>query len=157
MMAAQLTRADAPVAFEWAAAEHGCRQRGIQLVVDAHDVAIRGRQRYEIRLVKDTSGSSPGYPWAVFCPALDLISAGSTPCDALEMIADAVNEALADGAIPGHSQDNSALDALYQELVQTGLPTAEVAIWLPDPDDGYTRRTFAPKPAHAGGIRKIGG
>ena len=157
MTMAQLTRADAPVAFEWAAAEQGCRQHGIHLVVDAHDAAIRGRQRYEIRLVKDTSGSSPGYPWAVFCPALDLISAGSTPCDALEMIADAVNEALTDGATPGYSTDNGAVDALYQELVQAGLPTAEVAIWLPDPDDGYTRRTFAPKPAHAGGIRKIGG
>ena len=141
MTMVQLTRADEPVTFDWMAAEQGCRQHGIQLVVDAHDAAIRGRQRYEIRLVKDTSGSSPGYPWAVFCPALDLISAGSTPYDALEMIADAVNEALADGAIPGYSPDNSALDALYQELVQAGLPTAEVAIWLPDPDDDYARRT----------------
>ena len=141
MMAAQLTRADDSVAFEWAVAEQGCRQQGIQLVVDAHDTAIRGRRRYEIRLVKDTSGSSPGYPWAVFCPALDLISAGSTPCDALEMIADAVNEALADGTIPGHSPDNGALDALYQELVQAGLPTAEAAIWLPDPGDDHARHT----------------
>ena len=79
MTMAQLTRADALVAFEWAVAEWGCRQHGIQLVVDAHDVAIRGRQRYEIRLVKDTSGSSPGYPWAVFCPVMDLISTVSTP------------------------------------------------------------------------------
>ena len=157
MTMAQLTRADTLVVFEWAAAERGCRQHGIHLVADAHDTAIRGRQRYEIRLVKDTSGSSPGYPWAVFCPALDLISAGSTPCDALEMIADAVNEALADGAIPGHSPDNGALDTLYQELVQSSLPTAEAAIWLPDPDDGYAKRAFAPRPAHAGGIRKIGG
>ena len=157
MTMAQLTRADESVAFDWTAAEQGCRQHGIQLVVDAHDVAIRGWQRYEIRLVKDTSGSSPGYPWAVFCPALDLISAGSTPCDALEMIADAVNEALADGAIPGYGQDNGALEALYQELVQAGLPTAEAAIWLPNPADGYAGRTFAPKPAHAGGIRAIGG
>ena len=154
MTMVQLTRADEPVTFDWTAVEQGCHQHGIQLVADAHDAAIRGRQRYEIRLVKDTSGSSPGYPWAVFCPALDLISAGSTPCDALEMIADAVNEALADGAIPGYSPDNGAL---YQELVQTGLPTAEAAIWLPNPDDGYARRAFAPKPAHAGGIRKIGG
>ena len=141
MTMAQLTRADATVAFEWAIAEQGCRQHGIQLVVDAHDTAIRGRQRYEIRLVKDTSGSSPGYPWAVFCPVLDLISAGSTPCDALEMIADAVNEALADGTTPGYSTDSGALDALYQELVQTGLPTAEAAIWMPDPGDDYPRRT----------------
>ena len=157
MTVAQLRRADASVALEWAAAEQGCRQHGIHLVAGAHDVAIRGRQRYEIRLVKDTSGSSPGYPWAVFCPALDLVSAGSTPRDALEMIADAVNEALTDGVTPGYGTDSGALDTLYQELVQAGLPTAEVAIWLPDPDDGYTRRTFAPKPAHAGGIRKIGG
>ena len=157
MTLAQLTRADASVAFEWTTAEWGCRQHGIQLVDYAPDTAIRGRQRYEIRLVKDTSGSCPGYPWAVFCPALDLISAGSTPCDALEMIADAVNEALADGAIPGYGTDSGALDALYQEMVQAGLPTAEVAIWLPDPDDGYARRTFAPRPARAGGIRKIGG
>ena len=141
MTMAQLTRADDLVVFEWAAAEQGCRQHGIQLVVDAHDAAIQGWQRYEIRLVKDTSGSSPGYPWAVFCPALDLISAGSTPCDALEMIADAVNEALADGAIPGYSPDNGALDTLYQELVQAGLPTAEAAIWMPDPGDDYARRT----------------
>ena len=141
MMVAQLMRADDSVDFEWRAAEWGCRQHGIQLVADAHDVAIRGRQRYEIRLVKDTSGSSPGYPWAVFCPALDLISAGSTPCDALETIADAVNEALADGAIPGHSPDNGALDTLYQELVQAGLPMAEIAIWLPDPGDDHARRT----------------
>ena len=77
--------------------------------------------------------------------------------DALEMIADAVNEALTDGATPGYGTDSGALDALYQELVQAGLPTAEVAIWLPDPGDGYARRAFAPKPAHAGGIRKIGG
>ena len=141
MAMAQLTRADESVAFEWTTAEWDCRQPGIHLVADAHDVAIRGRQRYEIRLVKDTSGSSPGYPWAVFCPALDLISAGSIPCDALEMIADAVNEALADGAIPGYSTDNGALEALYQELVQAGLPTAEVAIWLPDPGDDYSQRT----------------
>ena len=141
MTMAQLTRADESVAFEWAAAEQGCRQHGIQLVADAHDAAIRGRQRYEIRLVKDTSGSSPGYPWAVFCPALDLISAGSTPWDALEMIADAVNEALTDGAIPGYCTDNGTLDALYQELVQAGLPTAEAAIWMPDPGDDYARRT----------------
>ena len=73
------------------------------------------------------------------------------------MIADAINEALTDGAIPGYGPNNGALDVLYQELVQAGLPTAEAAIWLPDPDDGYARRTFAPKPAHAGGIRKIGG
>ena len=141
MTMVQLTRADEPVTFDWTAAEQGCRQHGIQLVVDAHDAAIRGRQRYEICLVKDTSGSSPGYPWAVFCPALDLISADSTPCDALEMIADAVNEALADGAIPGYGQDNGALEALYQELVQAGLPTAEAAIWMPDPGDDYLRRT----------------
>ena len=157
MMAAQLTRADESVAFEWTVAERGCSQHGIQLVVDAPDAAIQGRQRYEIRLVKDTSGSSPGYPWAVFCPVLDLISAGSTPCDALEMIADAVNEALTDGATPGYGTDSGALDALYQELVQAGLPTADVAIWLPNPDDGYARCAFAPKPAHAGDIRKIGG
>ena len=157
MTMAQLTCADASVAFEWTVAGWRCRQHGIQLVVDAPDATIRGRQRYEIRLVKDTSGSSPGYPWAVFCPALDLISAGSTPCDALEMIADAVNEALTDGATPGHGPDSGTLDALYQGLVQAGLPTAEAAIWLPDPDDGYTRRTFAPKPAHAGGIHAIGG
>ena len=141
MMAAQLTRADESAAFEWAAAEWGCRQHGIQLVAGAHDTAIQGRQRYEIRLVKDTSGSSPGYPWAVFCPALDLISAGSTPYDALGMIADAINEALADGATPGYGPDSGRLDALYQELVQAGLPTAEAAIWLPDPGDDYARRT----------------
>ena len=117
MTMAQLTRADASVAFECTTAEWGCRQHGIQLVVDAHDAAIRGRQRYEIRLVKDTSGSSPGYPWAVFCPALDLISAGSTPCDALEMIADAVPRRYSG------ITDNGALDTLYQELVQAGLPT----------------------------------
>ena len=141
MTMAQLTRADASVAFEWTTAEWGCRQHGIQLVDYAPDTAIRGWQRYEIRLVKDTSGSSPGYPWAVFCPALDLISAGSTPRDALEMIADAVNEALTDGVTPGYGTDNGALDALYQELVQAGLPTAEAAIWLPDPGDDYSQRT----------------
>ena len=157
MTTAQLTRADASVAFEWTEDEWGCRQHGIQLVDYAPDTTIRGRQRYEIRLVKDTSGSSPGYPWAVFCPELDLISAGSTPCDALEMIADAVNEALTDGVTPGYGTDSGALDTLYQELVQAGLPTAEAAIWLPNPDDGYARRAFAPNPAHAGDIRKIGG
>ena len=141
MMAAQLTRADESVAFEWRAVEWGYRQHGIHLVAGAHDTAIRGRQRYEIRLVKDTNGSSPGYPWTVFCLALDLISAGSTPCDALEMIADAVNEALTDGATPGHGPDSGALDTLYQELVQAGLPTAEAAIWLPGTDDGYAWRT----------------
>ena len=141
MTMAQLTRADASVAFEWATAEWGCRQHGIHLVAGAHDVAIQGRQRYEIRLVKDTSGSSPGYPWAVFCPVLDLISAGSTPCDALEMIADAINEALTDGTTPGHGPDSGALDTLYQKLVQAGLPTAEAAIWLPDPGDDYSQRT----------------
>ena len=141
MTMVQLTRADASVSFECTTVEWDCRQHGIHLVVDAHDTAIRGRQRYEIRLVKDTSGSSPGYPWAVFCPVLDLISAGSTPCDALEMIADAVNEALADGATQGHGPDSGALEALYQELVQAGLPTAEAAIWMPDPGDDYSQRT----------------
>ena len=141
MTMAQLTRADESVTSEWTAAERGCRQHWIHFVAGAHDAAVQGRQRYEIRLVKDTSGSSPGYPWAVFCPVLDLISAGSTPCDALEMIADAVNEALTDGAIPGYSTDNRALDTLYQELVQAGLPTTEVAIWLPNPGDDHARHT----------------
>ena len=141
MTMAQLTRADASVYFECTTAEWDCRRHGIHLVADAHDAAIRGRQPYEIRLVKDTSGSSPGYPWAVFCPALDLISAGSTPYDALGMIADAINEALTDGAIPGYGPNNGALDVLYQELVQDGLPTAEAAIWLPDSGDDYARRT----------------
>ena len=34
---------------------------------------------YEVLLVCDTSGDSPGTPWAVFCPSMDAVSAGRDP------------------------------------------------------------------------------
>ena len=49
MALALLTRADESLAAEWAAGEWP-------------------EQGYEVLLVCDTSGSSPGNPWAVFVP-----------------------------------------------------------------------------------------
>ena len=81
MAIALLTRADESLAAEWA---------------DGAPVEYG----YEVLLVCDTSGDSPGTPWAVFCPSMDVCSAGRDPQDALDMIADAIYEALADGVEP---------------------------------------------------------
>ena len=109
MAIALLTRADESLAAEWA----------------PYDWAAPG---YEVLLALDNTGSSPGYPWAVFCPSFDLASAGRNPQDALDMIADAIHEALYDGAIPSICADGEGMLALYQELAAAGFPTASAVV-----------------------------
>ena len=109
MAMALLTRADESLAAEWA----------------GNDWAAQG---YEVLLALDTTGSSPGYPWAVFCPSFDLVSAGRNPQDALDMIADAIHEALADGATPAEPADGKGIFGLCQELTAAGFPTADAVV-----------------------------
>ena len=109
MAMALLTRADDALAAEWA----------------AHDWAAQG---YEVMLVLDTTGDSPGNPWAVFCPSLNLVSSGSDPQDALDMIADAIDDALAHGATPAEPVDGEGMLGLYQEIVAAGFPTADAVV-----------------------------
>ena len=109
MAIALLTRADESLAAEWAGSapvEYG----------------------YEVLLVCDTSGDSPGTPWAVFCPSMDVCSAGRDPQDALDMIADAIYEALVDGVEPAKGNAYHEVISYYQELMATGLPTAEAVV-----------------------------
>ena len=109
MALALLTRTDASLASEWsgrAPVEYG----------------------YEVLLVCDTSGASPGNPWAVFCPALDVASAGSDPKDALNMIADAIYEALADGVYAVSDQNYDKTMEFCRELREAGFPTAEAVV-----------------------------
>ena len=109
MAMALLTRADESLAAEW----------------DGHDWAAQG---YEVMLVLDTTGDSPGHPWAVFCPALDLVSSGSDPQDALDMIADLIYDALAYGATPTEPVDGEGMLGLYQEIAAAGYPTADAVV-----------------------------
>lgn len=109
MALALLTRADASLASEWAdnaPADYG----------------------YEVLLVCDTTGSSPRTPWAVFCPSMDLASAGCNAQDALNMIADAIHEALADGVAPISRSTEEWLGDLYREMVDAGCPTATAVV-----------------------------
>ena len=92
-------------------------------------------QGYEVLLVCDTSGASPGNPWAVFCPSLNVCSAGSDPQDALDMIADAIYEALLDGANPEKGAAYDEVVGYYHELMAAGFPTAEAAV-TPAPYSG---------------------
>lgn len=93
-------------------------------------------QGYEVMLVLDTTGDSPGNPWAVFCPALDLVSAGRNPQDALDMIADIIHDALAYGATPAEPVDGKGMLGMYQELAAAGFPTAN-AVVRPAPYQGW--------------------
>ena len=86
-------------------------------------------------LVKDTSGSSPGTPWAVFCPLLDVVSAGRDPQDALNMVADAIYEALVDGVAVAEAGNYDEVVGFYNELKVAGFPTAE-AVVRPAPYSG---------------------
>lgn len=109
MAIALLTRADESLTAEWAGdapVEYG----------------------YEVLLVCDTTGNSPGTPWAVFCPSLDVCSAGRDPQDALDMIADAIHEALVDGVEPAKGDAYHEVISYYQELMAAGLPTAEAVV-----------------------------
>ena len=116
MAIALLTRADESLTAEWA---------------DHAPVAYG----YEVLLVCDTSGDSPGAPWAVFCPTMDVVSAGRDPQDALDMIADAIYEALVDGVTPVNRNTEEWLGGLYEEIVATGCPTA-TAVVRPAPYPG---------------------
>ena len=109
MALALLTRADESLAAEWAAGEWPA-------------------QGYEVLLVYDTSGDSPGNPWAVFCPSMDVCSAGRDPQDALDMIADAIYEALVDGVVPVNRTIEECLGELYEEIVTAGCPTATAVV-----------------------------
>ena len=93
-------------------------------------------QGYEVMLVLDTTGDSPGNPWAVFCPALDLVSAGRNPQDALDMIADIIHDALTHGATPSEPVDGQGMLGLYQEIAAAGFPTAS-AVVRPAPYPGW--------------------
>ena len=116
MALALLTRADESLAAEWAAGEWPA-------------------QGYEVLLVCDTSGDSPGNPWAAFCPSMDVCSAGRDPQDALDMIADAIYEALVDGEKPARGAAYDEVVSYYQELMAAGFPTAE-AVVTPAPYSG---------------------
>ena len=109
MAIALLTRADESLAAEWAG----------KSPVD---------YGYEVLLVCDTSGDSPGTPWAVFCPSMDVCSAGRDPQDALDMIADAIYEALVDGVQPAKGEVYDEVVGYYRELMAAGLPTAEAVV-----------------------------
>ena len=109
MAIALLTRADESLVAEWA---------------DSAPVEYG----YEVLLVCDTSGDSPGTPWAVFCPSMDVVSAGRDPQDALDMIADAIYEALVDGFEPSKGDAYYEVVSYYQELMAAGLPTAEAVV-----------------------------
>ena len=109
MALALLTRADESLEAEWA---------------DNAPVAYG----YEVLLVCDTSGDSPGTPWAVFCPSMDAVSAGRDPQDALDMIADAIYEALVDGVTPVERNTEEWLGELYAEIVAAGCPTATAVV-----------------------------
>ena len=116
MAIALLTRADESLTAEWAGdapVEYG----------------------YEVLLVCDTTGNSPGTPWAVFCPSMDVCSAGRDPQDALDMIADAIYEALVDGVEQVNRSTEEWLGCLYEEIVATGCPTA-TAVVRPAPYSG---------------------
>lgn len=116
MALALLTRADESLAAEWAGNEP----------VD---------YGYEVLLVCDTSGDSPGTPWAVFCPSMDVCSNGRDPQDALDMIADAIYEALVDGVKPVARSAEEWLGELYEEIMDAGCPTA-TAVVRPAPYPG---------------------
>ncbi len=109
MALALLTRADESLAVEWAAAEWPA-------------------QGYEVLLVCDTTGASPGAPWAVFCPSMDVVSNGRDPQDALNMIADAIYEALTDGVTPAKGDAYDEVVSYYRELMAAGFPTAEAVV-----------------------------
>ena len=109
MAMALLTRADESLAAEWA---------------ENAPVAYG----YEVLLVCDTSGDSPGTPWAVFCPSMDVVSAGRDPQDALNMIADAIYEALVDGVTPTKDGAYAEVLSYYRELMSAGFPTAEAVV-----------------------------
>jgi hypothetical protein len=109
MALALLTRADESLTAEWA---------------DHAPVAYG----YEVLLVCDTSGDSPGTPWAVFCPSMDVVSAGRDPQDALDMIADAIYEALVDGVTPVARNIGDWLGDLYEEMVAEGYPMATAVV-----------------------------
>ncbi len=109
MAMALLTRADESLVEEWAG----------KAPVD---------YGYEVLLVCDTSGDSPGTPWAVFCPSMDVVSAGRDPQDALDMIADAIYEALVDGIEPAKGDAYDEVVSYYQKLMAAGLPTAEAVV-----------------------------
>ena len=109
MAIALLTRADESLAAEWA---------------DSAPVDYG----YEVLLVCDTSGDSPGTVWAVFCPSMDVVSAGRDPQNALDMIADAIYEALVDGVTPAKGDAYNEIAAYCQELMAAGLPTVEAVV-----------------------------
>ena len=104
MAMALLTRADESLLAEWA---------------DDAPVAYG----YEVLLVCDTSGDSPGTPWAAFCPLPWMVaSAGRDPQDALDMIADAIYEALVDGVEPAKGDAYDEIVGDYQELMAARVP-----------------------------------
>ena len=109
MAIALLTRADESLAAEWAGGA---------------PVAYG----YEVLLVCDTSGDSPGTPWAVFCPSMDVCSAGRDPQDALDMIADAIYEALVDGVTPVDQSIEECLGDLYEGMIAAGCPMATAVV-----------------------------
>ena len=109
MAMALLTRADESLAAEWA---------------ENAPVACG----YEVLLVCDTSGDSPGTPWAVFCPSMDVVSNGRDPQDALNMIADAIYEALTDRVTAAKGDAYDEVVGYFQELMAAGYPTVEAVV-----------------------------
>ncbi len=109
MAIALLTRADESLTAEWA---------------DHAPVAYG----YEVLLVCDTSGDSPGTPWAVFCPTMDVVSNGRDLEDALNMVADAIHEALVDGVVPVKGDAYNEVVSYYRDLMAAGFPTAEAVV-----------------------------
>ena len=110
---ALLTRADDVLAAEWAD-------------------AMPATDGYEVLLVRDTNGDSPGNTWAVFCPSMDMVKDGSSPQDAMTMIADAIYKALEDGMKPAKGAAYDEVLSQYHELRADGFLTAE-AVVLPAP------------------------
>ncbi len=94
--------------------------------------AVPATDGYEVLLVCDTNGESPGNRWAVFCPSMDMVKDGSNPQDALEIIADAIYKALEDGGKPAKGTVYDEVVSHYRELRADGFPTAE-AVVLPAP------------------------
>ncbi len=109
MAIAPLTGADESLSAEWAGSapvEYG----------------------YEVLPVCDTNGGSPGTPWAVFCPSMDVVSAGRYPQDVLDMIADAIYEALVHGVEPTKGDAYEEVIGYHSGLRAAGFPTAEAVV-----------------------------
>ena len=59
---------------------------------------------------------------------MDVVSNGRDPQDALNMIADAIYEALVDGVTPAKCDAYDEVVSYYRELMAVGFPTAEAVV-----------------------------